>query len=71
MKKIKVSIKDENTLVLLEPGAEGDIIDLTSLHDVDIDTSTIGIGFFYRYGPYKLPVENQNYALKLNIGISF
>ena len=41
MKKIKVSIKDENTLVLLESGSEGDVIDLTSLHDIDIDTSTI------------------------------
>jgi len=41
MKKIKVSIKDENTLVLLEDATKWDIIDLTSLHDVDIDTSTI------------------------------
>lgn len=41
MKKIKVSIKDENTLVLLEAANQWDIIDLTSLHDVDIDTSTI------------------------------
>ncbi len=41
MKKIKVSIKDENTLMLLEDALQGDIIDLTSLHDVDIDTSTI------------------------------
>lgn len=41
MKKIKVSIKDENTLVLLEAGNEGDIIDLNMLHDVDIDKTTI------------------------------
>lgn len=41
MKKIKVAIKSENTLALLESGSEGDIIDLTSLHDVDVDTSTI------------------------------
>jgi len=41
MKKIKVSIKDENTLVLLENAQEGDTIDLTSLHDVDVDKSTI------------------------------
>lgn len=40
-KKIKVSIKDENTLVLLESANQGDIIDLRSLHDVDIDKSTI------------------------------
>lgn len=41
MKKIKVSIKDENTLILQENATQGDIIDLTSLHDVDIDISTI------------------------------
>jgi len=41
MKKIKVSIKDENTLILLEDALKGDIIDLRSLHDVDIDASTI------------------------------
>lgn len=41
MKKIKVSIKDENTLVLLEDADQGDIIDLKSLHDVDIDKTTI------------------------------
>jgi len=41
MKKIKVSIKDERTLILLENATQGDIIDLNSLHDVDIDTSTI------------------------------
>jgi hypothetical protein len=41
MKKIKVSIKDESTLILLEDAESGDIIDLKTLHDVDIDTSTI------------------------------
>ncbi len=41
MKKVKVSIKDENTLVLLENANEGDIIDLTSLHETDIDKATI------------------------------
>lgn len=41
MKKIKVSIKDENTLVLLEDAKQGDIVDLSSIHDVDIDKSTI------------------------------
>jgi hypothetical protein len=41
MKKIKVSIRDENTLLLLEDAMQGDIIDLKALHDVDIDTSTI------------------------------
>ena len=41
MKKIKVSIRDEQTLELQEDGNKGDLIDLSSLHDVDIDKSTI------------------------------
>ncbi|MFZ1721262.1 MAG: hypothetical protein WAU07_02035, partial [Microgenomates group bacterium] len=41
MKKLKVSIQDENTLVLQEDGKQGDLIDLSSLHELDIDTSTI------------------------------
>lgn len=41
MKKVKVSIRDEQTLELQEDGKKGDIIDLSSLHDVDIDKSTI------------------------------
>ncbi len=41
MKKVKVSIQDENTLVLQEDGQKGDLIDLSSLHDLDIDKSTI------------------------------
>lgn len=41
MKKLKVSIQDENTLILQEDGHRGDLIDLTTLHDTDIDKSTI------------------------------
>lgn len=41
MKKIKVSIKDEQTLELQEDGQKGDLIDLSSLHDLDIDKTTI------------------------------
>jgi hypothetical protein len=41
MKKIKVSIQDENTLVLLEDSLTGDIIDLKSIHETDIDKTTI------------------------------
>lgn len=41
MKKLKVSIQDEHTLVLQEDGVKGDLIDLSSLHDVEIDKSTI------------------------------
>lgn len=41
MKKIKVSIQDEHTLVLQEDATKGDLIDLRSLHEMDIDKSTI------------------------------
>lgn len=41
MKKIKVSIQDENTLILLEDGLKGDIVDLKSIHEADIDKSSI------------------------------
>ncbi len=41
MKKIKVSIQDENTLVLLEDAQKGDIIDLKSIHEADIDKTSI------------------------------
>lgn len=41
MKKVKVSIQDESTLVLLEDGLKGDIIDLKSIHETDIDKTTI------------------------------
>lgn len=41
MKKLKVSIQDEHTLVLQDTGAKGDVIDLHSLHETDIDASTI------------------------------
>lgn len=41
MKKLKVSIRDEQTLELQEDGQKGDLIDLSSLHDLDIDKSTV------------------------------
>lgn len=41
MKKIKVSIQDENTLVLLEDASQWDVIDLKSLHDLDVDKTSI------------------------------
>ena len=41
MKKVKVSIHDEHTLVLQEDAAKGDVIDLTTIHETDIDKSTI------------------------------
>lgn len=41
MKKLKVSIQDEQTLVLQESGDKGDLIDLSSIHEMDIDKATI------------------------------
>lgn len=41
MKSIKVSIQDEHTLILQEDAAKGDAIDLTSLHEADIDKTSI------------------------------
>lgn len=41
MKTIKVSIQDEHTLVLQENADKGDLIDLKSIHETDIDKTTI------------------------------
>ncbi len=41
MKKIKVSIQDENTLILQESAEKGDLIDLKSIHEADIDKASI------------------------------
>ncbi len=41
MKTIKVSIHDENTLVLMEDAQKGDLIDLKTIHEKDFDKATI------------------------------
>lgn len=41
MKTIKVSIQDEHTLMLQEDAAKGDVIDLKSIHETDIDKSNL------------------------------
>ena len=41
MKTIKVTIQDEHTLMLQEDGQKGDVIDLKSLHETDIDKSNL------------------------------
>jgi hypothetical protein len=41
MKTVKVSIQDENTLILQEDAQKGDAIDLKSIHETDIDKATI------------------------------
>lgn len=65
MKKIKVSIKDENTLVLLEDAISWDIIDLKSLHDVDIDTSMIeNVVKTIKMDKFKQELERETQALE-------
>lgn len=41
MKIVKISIQDENTLILQEDASKGDLIDLKSIHEIDIDKGTI------------------------------
>jgi len=41
MKKLKISIQDENILVLQEAGEKGDVIDLRTIHETDIDKTTV------------------------------
>lgn len=41
MKTVKVTIQDENTLILQEDASRGDKIDLKSIHETDIDKETI------------------------------
>ncbi len=41
MKTIKVSIQDEHTLLLQEDATKGDLVDLRSIHETDIDKTTI------------------------------
>jgi hypothetical protein len=41
MKKIKVTIQDKDTLVLLEDAKRGNVIDLKSIHETEIDKSSI------------------------------
>jgi len=41
MKKVKVSIQDQNTLILLEDAQKGDVVDLKSIHEADIDKTSL------------------------------
>ncbi len=41
MKKVRVAIQDENTLILKEDAEKGDLVDLKSIHETDIDKATI------------------------------
>lgn len=40
-KKVTVSIHDEHTLILQEDARKGDMVDLRSIHETDIDATTI------------------------------
>lgn len=74
MKKVKVSIQDENTLVLQEDAQKGDVIDLKSIHDADIDKSSIEsvvksikIEEFTRKLNEALAAKEREHALQLQL----
>lgn len=74
MKIVKISIQDENTLVLREDASKGDLIDLKSIHEVDIDKGTIeNVVNSIKKDKFKeeldkaLTVSDREYALKLQL----
>lgn len=74
MKTVKVSIQDENTLVLQEDGAKGDLIDLKSIHETDIDKATIeGVVGSIKRDKFEeelnkaLEAKEREYALQLQL----
>lgn len=74
MKKVKVSIQDEFTLVLQEDAAKGDLIDLKSIHEADIDKSSIESvvksikrDAFESELSKALEAKEREYALKLQL----
>ena len=68
MKKISVSIQDENTLILQEDGQKGDMIDLLSIHEMDIDKQTIAnvVGSIKK-DAFDKELKKQTDALRLNL----
>ncbi|MFZ2544555.1 MAG: DUF2130 domain-containing protein [Candidatus Saccharimonadales bacterium] len=74
MKSIKVSIQDENTLVLQEDAIKGDFIDLKSIHETDIDKTTIeGIVNSIKRDEFEeelkkaIETKNREYELQLQL----
>ena len=74
MKKVKVSIQDEYTLVLQEDASKGDLIDLKSLHEADIDKSSIeNVVNSIKRDEFEselnkaLEAKDREYALKLQL----
>lgn len=65
MKTVKISIQDENTLVLQEDGHKGDLIDLKSIHEVDIDKSTIrNVVNSIKMDKFNAELEKEKEAMK-------
>lgn len=65
MKNVKVSIHDENTLVLMEEGQKGDLIDLKSIHEKDFDKATIaGIIKSIRNSEFESQVQLEKQRLE-------
>tara|TARA_B100001105_G_scaffold254596_1_gene250849 strand:- start:2678 stop:3946 length:1269 start_codon:yes stop_codon:yes gene_type:complete len=74
MKSLKVSIQDENTLILQEDGSKGDMIDLKSIHETDIDKATIeGVVGSIKRDKFEeelnkaLEAKEREYALQLQL----
>lgn len=74
MKTIKVSIQDENTLVLQEDALKGDLIDLKSIHETDIDKTSIeGVVKSIKRDKFEeelkkaLEAKDREYALQLQL----
>ena len=74
MKKVKVSIQDEYTLVLQEDAVKGDLIDLKSIHETDIDKTSIESvvksikrDAFESELSKALEAKEREYALKLQL----
>lgn len=74
MKTVKVSIQDENTLVLQEDALKGDLIDLRSIHETDIDKTSIeGVVNSIKRDKFNeevakaLEAKDREYALQLQI----
>lgn len=74
MKTVKVSIQDENTLILQEDGTKGDLIDLKSIHETDIDKATIeGVVGSIKRDKFEedlnkaLEAKEREYALQLQL----
>jgi hypothetical protein len=74
VKTVKVSIQDEDTLVLQEDASKGDLVDLKSIHEADIDKTSIQSVVnsikkdkFNEEMAKALKVKEQEYELKLQL----